>query len=200
MTRPDDPARGDERAALYLAGAMTPAEEIAFETELADGDAQSVRAVNDFAPAVRALLDCPPVAPPPGLRAAVLAQLPPPNPRASDRVPAKRSKGIRYRFADDADFRPTGSPGVSVRLLHMDAANRRFTCLVRMAPGSTLPGHAHDGPEECVVLDGELLTHGVRMRKGDYQRVEPGTEHADQFSETGCLLYLTGPASLLQDC
>jgi uncharacterized protein HemY len=47
------------------------------------------------------------------------------------------------------------------------------------------------------VLEGELLVGGVRMKAGDYQRAEPGTAHADQWSDTGALLYITGPISLL---
>lgn len=144
--------------------------------------------------AVRALAaSVPPVEPSPGLKARLLAALPP-----ADRVVPKLP-GIKFRLADDADFRPTRLPGVSVRMLHVDAGSRQFTCLVRMAPGAKLPSHPHDGPEECIVLDGEIVAHGVRMKAGDYQRVDPGTAHAEQYTDTGCLLYLSGPASLLAD-
>jgi anti-sigma factor ChrR (cupin superfamily) len=66
-----------------------------------------------------------------------------------------------------------------------------------VAPGATYPAHPHSGPEECLVLEGDLTAFGVRMTAGDYQRVEPGTEHAEQRSETGALLYLTAPLSML---
>ncbi|MFO0847887.1 MAG: cupin domain-containing protein [Gemmataceae bacterium] len=144
--------------------------------------------------AVRALAaSIAPVEPSPELKTRLLAALPP-----ADRV-VPNLPGIKIRLADDADFRPTRLPGVSVRMLHVDARNRQFTCLVRMAPGATLPSHPHDGPEECIVLNGEIVAHGVRMKAGDYQRVEPGTAHAEQHTDTGCLLYLTGPASLLAE-
>lgn len=144
--------------------------------------------------AVRTLAASTPlIAPSPGLKARLLAALP-----TADRVSPKLP-GIKFRLADDADFRPTRLPGVSVRMLHMDVRSRQFTCLVRMAPGATLPSHPHDGPEECIVLGGEIVAHGVRMKAGDYQRVEPGTAHAEQYTETGCLLYLSGPTSLLAD-
>lgn len=68
---------------------------------------------------------------------------------------------------------------------------------MRLDPGAVYPAHEHDGPEECVVIAGELTVGGVRMRKGDYQRAEPGSEHVEQRSEAGALVFLTAPLSLM---
>ena len=126
----------------------------------------------------------PPVEPPPGVKAALFARLSPPP-------------DIRFRFATDGAFAPTPYPGVAIRVLNVDRERRQFSAVIRLDAGATYPSHAHDGPEECVVLEGELLVGDVRMRPGDYQRAEPGSAHSDQWSETGALLFVTGPMSLL---
>jgi quercetin dioxygenase-like cupin family protein len=127
-----------------------------------------------------------PVAPPPSVKAALFA-----------RLAAPPTDGPRFRFATDGAFAPTPFPGMTIRMLNLDPARKQFSAMIRLEPGAVYPSHAHDGPEECVVLEGELLVGGVRMKAGDYQRAEPGTAHADQWSDTGALLYVTGPASLL---
>ena len=174
--------RSDE-AALFAAGAMSADEAAAFERRLAAGSVE-LAALAGFVPVVALLAGAiEPVAPPPQVKEKLLARLPP--------------AGIHFRFAGDGAFTPTRHPGVSVKLLHVDRDRRQFTVLMKLDPGAVYPSHAHDGPEECVVLEGEILVGGVRMRKGDYQRAEPGSAHVEQRSETGALLFVTAPVSLL---
>lgn len=144
----------------------------------------------DLHAAVRALADAvPPVEPSPGLRDRLLAALPPAG------LP-----GITFKLAADAAFRPLRrKPGVSVCPLHLDRPARRFTCLLRLEPGASLGEHAHDGVEECLILEGALEVAGRTLRPGDYQRAEPGSPHAEQVSPGGCLLFLAGPLSLLAE-
>lgn len=142
-------------------------------------------AADEFAGVVAQLAAAiPPVAPPHGVKTALFARLSP-------------TPDIRFRFATDGAFAPTPHPGMSIRLLNLDRERRQFSALIRLDAGAIYPSHAHDGPEECVVLEGELRVGDVRMRPGDYQRAEPGSAHADQWSETGALLFVTGPMSLL---
>lgn len=173
----------DETAALFAAGALPADDAVAFEARLQTGTPELTAAAG-FAAVVDALAGVvAPVEPPAGAREKLLAALPP--------------AGIRFRLAGDGAFTPTRYPGVSVKVLHVDRDRRQFTVLMRMAPGAAYPAHAHDGPEECVVIEGEIQVGGVRMRAGDYQRAEPGSEHVEQRSETGALLFLTAPLSLL---
>lgn len=79
-------------------------------------------------------------------------------------------------------------PGVELKLLREDAQSRSF--LVRMAPGSELPGHAHPADEECLVLEGEVTLSGVLCRAGDYQLAPAGRDHDVVRSEPGCLLFV----------
>lgn len=189
----------EELVALYLAGAMTEEEARAFEERLASGCPDAVAAMREAEAAVRELAaDAPPVDPPPGLKADLLTRLGrPPDPRATDRAAAGGMTGALFRFAEDGGFRPTRHAGVRMRLLHIDRDRGQFTGLIRLDPGAAYPAHPHDGPEECIVLDGELIVGDVRLRRGDYQRAEPGTEHVEQRTETGATLFVTAPVSLL---
>ena len=50
----------------------------------------------------------------------------------------------------------TIAPGVEMKDLYIDDASHTRSFLMRMQPGSNLPGHEHAGDEECMVLDGEV--------------------------------------------
>jgi quercetin dioxygenase-like cupin family protein len=198
MTDRDDPSTAEEQAALHLAGALPDADRDAFEARLAAGWPEGEAAIQAMSTAVRTLAAAiPPVEPPPRVRDALLAAVA--DPRAADRAAAAQLPGVTFRFAGDGGFVAGKSPGVWVRMLHVDRARRQFTCLLRLDPGASYPSHPHDGPEECLVLEGDVTIGGVRMRAGDYQRVESGTAHAEQRTESGALLYLTAPLTLLSD-
>ncbi|HVK15776.1 MAG TPA: cupin domain-containing protein [Fimbriiglobus sp.] len=186
----------DEMAALYLAGALGDVERDAFEARLNAGWPEGEEAMRQLSEAVRELAaEAPPVDPPLGVREALLAAVD--DTRAADRTAAARLADIVFRFVEDGEFVRGSAPGVWVRMLHLDRQRRQFSGLVRLEPGASYPAHAHDGPEECLVLEGDLTVGGVRMRAGDYQRVEPGTDHGEQRSEGGALLYITAPLSLI---
>lgn len=149
----------------------------------------------------------PPVAPPPALWLRVLARVraegtaeqPSASSPAANAVqpwktwassPADRAP-FSYVPADAAGFEPTAIPGIEVRRLALDRAARRTTILIRMAPHTSYPAHRHAAAEECYVLSGELcIGSELRMRAGDYQRAERGSEHPRQWTESGCLLLL----------
>jgi anti-sigma factor ChrR (cupin superfamily) len=140
----------------------------------------------DHADAVRQLAAGPPVEPSAGLKIRLLAALPPPP-------------QVVYKPSDDAAFRPTKQPGVSVRLLYLDRAADRFSAFLKLAPGARLRPHRHAGVEECVVLAGTMDVGGRTLRAGDYQRAESGSPHGEQVSADGCLLFLSGPLALLAE-
>jgi quercetin dioxygenase-like cupin family protein len=182
---PDD--RPHERAALFAAGALPP-------DEAGPSEAELLAEAGEFGPAVAGLAGAiPPVEPPPEVKARLLARLGPPDDPGAAAGPA----GVSFRFAAAGGFAPSPFPGLWVRILHIDRPRRQFTAVLRLDPGASYPAHPHDGPEECLVLEGELLVGGVRMRAGDYQRAEPGSEHAEQRTATGALLFVTAPLSLL---
>lgn len=97
--------------------------------------------------------------------------------------------------ADDEGFQPIGVPGITVRKLHVSRDRSEVTMLVRMAAGSSFPPHRHGGLERCLVLSGELHVGSELARAGDYVGAEPGTLHPEQWTDTGCELFITSSTS-----
>jgi anti-sigma factor ChrR (cupin superfamily) len=192
--RVDDSVR--DGAEGYVFGSIEPGEAREFETHLSGcaacrAEVESVRSLAGelagFAPEVE---------PPAGLfdrvrdrvrreRAGAATQVW--KGWASDPEPAG---GATFVFAEKGSFVPTAVPGVEVRRLFVDSANDRVTMLVRMAAGAAYPPHVHGGPEECLVLEGDLLVGSTRMRAGDYQRIGRGGVHGVQSTDAGCLLFI----------
>jgi anti-sigma factor ChrR (cupin superfamily) len=191
-----DPA---ELAALYAAGAMELDERAAFEVHLAEGcemcRAELARLGGVVAGLAAAALSVPPD---PRSWEALLARVAGTSASSPLRphlqLVAAKSEAVLKR-ADDAVWEDTEVPGVRIRTLFVDAQSNHFTALVRMAPGSSYPGHIHGGPEECFVLEGDLDVGEQVMRAGDYQRVPAGSRHAVQSTKQGCLLLITSSLS-----
>lgn len=58
----------------------------------------------------------------------------------------------------------------------------------RMPPGMTTRGHRHNGHEQFLILEGELVeSDGTIFRKGDLVFYRDGTEH-NSHTPNGCLL------------
>ena len=58
----------------------------------------------------------------------------------------------------------------------------------RMPPGMTTRGHRHNGVEQFLVLEGELIdSDGTVFRQGDLVCYDGATEHSS-YSPTGCTL------------
>lgn len=58
----------------------------------------------------------------------------------------------------------------------------------RMPAGMTTRGHRHNGHEQFLILDGELIENdGTVLRKGDLVFYRSGTEH-NSYTPNGCLL------------
>ncbi|HEU0204790.1 MAG TPA: cupin domain-containing protein [Burkholderiaceae bacterium] len=84
-------------------------------------------------------------------------------------------------------------PGAEMKVLHDDGTTMSW--LVRLAPGGRLPPHDHDaGPEECLMIEGELIVNGVRYGAGDYSIAARGSRHDEVRSETGALFFLRSPS------
>ena len=63
----------------------------------------------------------------------------------------------------------------------------------RVAPGHVNAPHSHDGDEEVLVLEGEIVDHhGYRYGPGDLIRLRDGTEHCSR-SPDACLLAVGPP-------
>lgn len=92
----------------------------------------------------------------------------------------------------DRPWIPSGVPGVRIKILDDDVENDLRMTLIEMDPGRTFPAHRHHGPEETWVLAGDLATDEVVLRAGDHARLEPESEHGDQWTVEGCLVLISG--------
>lgn len=180
-----------ELAALYAAGALPPDERLAFEQLLTAGDAEALAALRSFEPATEGLLDAvPPLPSPPHLRDAVLRQIATIRPGEPEPTPPPP---LYLQRAFDSSFEDTPLPGVRRRVLRRDPQRRQVTMLLQLAAGAVIPRHVHDGPEESLILEGDLTVGGQLMREGDYQFAPAGSVHEEMRSENGCLALVIAP-------
>lgn len=93
------------------------------------------------------------------------------------------------RLADG--WQPFGDEA-RMKVLHDDGETMSW--LVQLPAGSSLPGHDHEGAEECLVVSGDLWLDGERFGPGDYQYAAAGTRHHEVRSEGGCLLLVRSPS------
>lgn len=196
LPHPGDPA---ELAALYAAGSLPLDERAEFEAHLSAGCTACQVEIDRLGPVVAALAGAVrPATPPPHLRERLLERVAS-QPRGGSATPLgpNLQHGSRHGAAPviqrgaEADWKGTAVPGVSIRVLMVDRENNRFSAQVRMAPGASYPRHIHGGPEECLVLEGELHVGDEVMRAGDYQYAAAGSQHGVQRTEQGCLLMIT---------
>lgn len=83
----------------------------------------------------------------------------------------------------------TVAPGIAVKRLWERGGVS--SCMVRLAPGTTFPGHQHPIDEECVILEGSLrIGADLLLRPGDFHVGLSGIEHESVGTEDGCLCFL----------
>lgn len=138
-----------------------------------------------------------PIEPPAALRAKVLQ-------RVRDEAAASPDAGMqvwkRWSGNDPARlhtvplgegaWEPTAVAGVDVRRLYVDVARDEVTMMVRMAAGTAYPPHRHRGPEQCLVLSGDLRVGDRMLSEGDFQYAPAETLHGVQSTESGCTLLI----------
>lgn len=90
--------------------------------------------------------------------------------------------------ATEAEWSPSPSPGVTRRMLdRVGGEKARVTSVVRYAPNSRFPSHAHDLGEEFFVLSGVFSDVSGDFEAGTYVRNPPGSAHAP-WTEPGCVI------------
>ncbi len=128
-----------------------------------------------------------PVDPPPGLWAEIEAAL--------DKPPAGVDFGITL-YENEGEWEVL-LEGVEKKLLFTDPAAGTESYLLRVAPRTRVPGHHHEGSEECLVLEGEFMLGDLRLTAGDYHLAHPGSDHPDAWTESGTLVYIRGDIQAL---
>ncbi len=128
-----------------------------------------------------------PVEPPsPRVKAELLARI-----RASAPVPVQ--PGWRYESArEESGWRGGVFPGVRFKTLSVDEARDVVAVMIEIAPGARFPDHLHDaGPDEGVVISGDVVNGGRLMHAGDYYYAAEGTAHVNTVSPHGCTALVT---------
>ena len=88
------------------------------------------------------------------------------------------------------DWTASPAAGVDRRMLYRVGAEvARATSIVRYAPGSAFPEHAHTGGEEILVLAGTFQDEHGDYPAGSYFRNPPGTSHSPAAAD-GCVIFV----------
>jgi anti-sigma factor ChrR (cupin superfamily) len=106
--------------------------------------------------------------------------------------------GFSFRLAHDTDWIAHPVPGIRMKILSLNRAQRYATLLLDVDPGTRLPAHRHSGDEECYVLSGSLVACGRRIGAGDFHHADAHSDHGELWSDEGCqVLLIVAPEDFL---
>lgn len=177
-----------ELASLYALGALATAEQRAFESELReDGELRELVFQLQSTTGLMAR-SVPQAAPPPQLKARLLARL-----AASSEVtqgrPTPRAPGLWFHeAASESGWKALPLPGAFIKLLSIERDRGYAVLLGKLEPGVRYPAHVNAGPEEIYLLSGDLVVGNRRMGAGDFHHADKGSQHEVNYSEHGCTL------------
>jgi putative transcriptional regulator len=194
----------EELASLYVAGAMTTGEKIAFETQLSNDPAlrELVRSLERATDLLA--IGAPQIQPPPTLKDKVLCRIDNANVQASPSVPSPSAaedaiagiQGFVFHGANDPQgWKPLPLPGAWIKLLSFQPDRNIAILLGKLGPGVRYPAHTHMGPEELLILSGDLHIGALALGPGDFHHSDAGTHHEDNHSIAGCVLLAVLPAN-----
>jgi quercetin dioxygenase-like cupin family protein len=95
--------------------------------------------------------------------------------------------GSVYIKPQQMDWRPSQFEGIDIKVLYENKELGELTCLLRWAPGTTLPFHKHPELEQSWVLEGSFSDHDGICHAGEYVYRHPGSMHETHSAE-GCTL------------
>lgn len=179
-------------AVMYALGALSPNEARSFEEHLESGCNICRAELKSFEHTVQNIgLSAAEEPPPPRVRTALLSAV---------REQLEEPKGMKLETsgpflsirASEGTWQEVVE-GVLFKSLFVDPDSGLATSLVRMLPGTSLPGHKHIGVEQFFVLDGDCNVAGQRLGPGDYHRAEKGSIHESTHTVNGTLFLLIAP-------
>lgn len=95
--------------------------------------------------------------------------------------------GSVYVKPQDIAWGPSQFEGVDIKVLYENKEAGELTCLLRWAPGTTLPFHKHPEIEQSWVLEGSFSDHDGICRAGEFVYRHPGSMHETHSAE-GCTI------------
>ncbi len=82
----------------------------------------------------------------------------------------------------------TQFPGISIKVLYEDKSKGEMTCLLKWAPGASLPMHKHSELEQSYVVEGSFSDHDGTCRAGEYVWRKAGSFHETHSAEGAVVL------------
>lgn len=176
-----------ELASLYAVGALPEAEARAFELEMSSNAelAGLVRSLQDTADLVA--LSQPVIKPPGALRAKVLAHI---DADTKHLPPAAAAlAGLNFiQAAASRDWKSLPVPGTYIKLLSLEKERGYAVLLGKLDAGARYPEHINAGPEDFLILTGDLVVGDRKLVAGDFHHADAGSKHAENYSVGGCTL------------
>jgi len=176
-------------AAAYSLGALDETEKAAFERHLKDGCDECEQLMRSFNLTIGSM----------GITAEEIRPRPAVKEKIFDLIDAdlaqttaREVSPFLFVFANEGEWISIDD-GVTAKILSEDHQRKTTTMLIKMAPGSRIASHHHDGAEELYVLDGECHCAGRHLKTGDYHRAAAHSNHDVTTTETGCLMLVIAP-------
>ena len=179
-----------EQASLYALGALTASELRAFEAELRD-HVELRELVADLQRTTVLMANAAPaVALPADLKGKVLRRI-----EQAETLKTAVNPGaavfaqLRFAKADDATgWKQLPIPGAWIKLLSLEKERGYAILMGKLEAGARYPAHVNAGPEDFLVLTGDLHIGERRMGPGDFHHADGGSRHEENYSLEGCTL------------
>jgi anti-sigma factor ChrR (cupin superfamily) len=173
-------------AAEYLLGLLEPEEAETFRRQL-ENDTALQTSLGSAGETLSILAESlPPAVPSPRVKARFLETI---NSGSRSRLPRPPHGAVR---AHEGKWRATEFPGITYKVLYIDKAAGLVTTMVRMEPGASFPAHRHSRPEQCVVIEGDLIHDGHIYGPGDFTWADAGSIDPALETKSGNLLLIIG--------
>lgn len=175
----------EEQACLYVLGDLSGTETAEFEQQLSVNSALAalVRDLSNTGEQLARLV--PEVAPPLHLKARILEEIDKQSRPEKPAIPA----GLAFaKAADDTGWKALPIPGAYLKLLSYEPTRGYAVLLGKLGPGVRYPAHINAGPEDFMILTGDLHVSGQRLGPGDFHHADGGSQHEENFSVEGCTL------------
>ena len=179
-----------EQASLYALGALTENEHRAFEAELLDNP-ELLELTRSLQRATNLIAGTTPAAAlPPELKTKVLQrieQMDKAKPSASQAMMGLA--GLRFASTNDpAGWKQLPIPGAWIKLLSLEKERGYAVLMGKLEAGARYPAHVNAGPEDFLVVTGDLHIGNRRLGPGDFHHADGGSRHEENYSLEGCTL------------
>ncbi len=95
--------------------------------------------------------------------------------------------GSTYVDPAAMEWQDTQFEGIRIKTLYTDDEKGELTCLLKWAPGASLPFHKHPEIEQSYVIEGSFYDHDGICRAGEYVWRKVGSLH-ETHSDEGCII------------